>query len=178
MTDTDELATLRAQLKRLERRQAKSADATDRAQRLLLARLLVVIATVAMFLAVSGAWYADVEADEEEIDSLSGWGAFSGMASSDEGAFVFAGVYGWIVLLVAFVAGASVFTIERRWFAITLSVLLTLLALGLLLVNSQELDGDDEKLAGLWCAVFLIVGGAFAWGNLASPLREAERAGE
>jgi hypothetical protein len=175
MTDTDELATLRAQLKRLERRQANAAGDADRTQRLLLARLLVVIATVAMFLALSMSWYADVEVDDENVDAVSGWGTLSEMAGTDEGAIVFGGVYGWLVLIAAFVAGASVFTIERRWLAVTMSTLLTLLALGLLLLNAQEMDGDGEKLAGVWCAIVLITAGAFAWGNLVSPLREAQR---
>jgi hypothetical protein len=181
MTDTDELAALRAQLKRLERRQAQATGETDRTQRLLLARLLVVIATVAMFLAVSMPWYADVEVqtsddDEEHLESMSGWGTLSAMAASDEGGFVFGGVYGWFVLIAVFAAGASVFSIERRWVAIVLSTLLGLLAFGLLLVNVQDLDG--EKLAGVWCGVFLIAAGAFAWGNLVTALREAERARE
>jgi hypothetical protein len=179
MTETDELAALRAQLKRLEQRQARATGETDRIQRLLLARLLVVIATVAMFLAVSMGWYADVEVqtsddDEEHFESMSGWGTLSAMAASDEGAFVFGGAYGWLVLIVAFAAGASVFAVERRWVAIVLSTLLGLLAFGLLLVNAQDLDG--EKLAGVWCAIFLIAAGAFAWGNLVTSLREAERA--
>lgn len=181
MTDTDELATLRAQLKRLERRQAQNSGEADRTQRLLLARLLVVIATVAIFVSVSMGWYADIDVQtsdgEESYDSLSGWGMLSGMAGADEGALVFAGVYGWLVMIVALVAGASTFSLERRWVAIMLSTLLGLLASGLLLVNAQEAD-DGEKLAGLWCAVILIAASAFAWGNLVTPLRELERARE
>jgi hypothetical protein len=181
MTDIDELATLRAQLKRLERRQSRAAGEMDRTQRLLLARLLVVIATVAIFITVSMAWYADIEVPtsdgEESFESVSGWRILSGLAGADEGAAVFAGVYGWIVLLATLLAGASTFAIERRRFPITLSTLLALLACGLALVNLQESD-DGEKLAGLWCAVILIAAGSFAWGNLATALREAERAAE
>jgi hypothetical protein len=174
MTDTDELADLRAQLKRLERRQANAAGDADRTQRLFLARLLVVIATVALFLSLSMSWYADLDSDTETIESMSGWGQFTEMAASGEGAFVFAGAYSWVVALAALISGASVFTLRKRWVAGTVSTLLALLTAGQLLINMQEVDG--EKLAGLWCAVIVIAAGAFAWGNLVAPLREAERA--
>lgn len=174
MADTDELADLRAQLKRLERRQAEAAGDIDRTQRLLAARLLVVIATVAMFLALSMGWYADIDVDEDTVSSLSGWRVFSSLAGDGEGGLVFAGVFSWVVVLAALTAGASVFTLVKRWVAITLSTLLVLLTGGQLLLNMRADEG--EQLAGVWCSVIIFAAVAFAWGNLVPCLREAERA--
>lgn len=174
MADTDELADLRAQLKRLERRQAEATGEIDRTQRLLVARLLVVIATVAMFLALSMGWYADIDVDEDTVSSLSGWRVFSLLAGDGEGALVFAGVYSWVVVLAALAAGASAFTLVKRWVAITLSTLLALLAGGQLLLNMRAEEG--EQLAGIWCSVIVFAAAAFAWGNLVPCLRAAEHA--
>lgn len=171
MTDTDELADLRARLKQLERRQARAAGEVEATQRLLLARLLVVIATVALFLSISMAWYADVEVDEESYESVSGWRLFTGLAGDDEGALVFAGIYSLIAVLVALVAGATVFTVQRRWLPITMATLLGLLGLGQLLLNLDD-SADDERLAGLWCAIVVMLAAAFAWGHLVVALRE------
>ena len=174
MADTDELAALRAQLKRLERRQANAAGEVDRTQRLLIARLLVVIVTVAMFLTLSISWYADADIDGETVDSISGWRVFTLAAGADEGALKFAGIYGLLVAVAALVAGASVFTLAKRWVAVTLSTLLVLLAGGLLLLNAQV--EDAERLAGVWCAMAVIAAAAAAWGNLVPCLVEAENA--
>lgn len=174
MADTDELAALRAQLKRLERRQANAAGDGDRTQRLLTARLLVVIATVAMFLTLSMGWYADADIDGDTIDSISGWRVFTLAAGDDEGALKFAGIYGLLVVVAALAAGASVFTLAKRWVAVTLSTLLVLLAGGLLLLNAQV--EDAERLAGVWCSMVVIAATAAAWGNLVPCLVEAENA--
>jgi len=172
MADTDELADLRAHLKRLERRQARAIGDGDRTQRLLLARLLVVIATVAMFLSLSMGWYADIDVDSDTFYSLSGWRVFTMLVGDGEGALVFAGAYSWLVVLAAFAGGASVLTLTKRRVAITLSTLLGLLAAGQLLLNLQADEG--EQLAGIWCSVIVFAAAAFAWGNLVPCLREAE----
>jgi hypothetical protein len=174
MADTDELAGLRAQLKRLERRQAEAAGEVERTQRLLVARLLVVTATVAMFLSLSMGWYADADIDGDSVNSVSGWRVLALAAGDDEGALKFAGVYSLLVVVTALVAGASVFTLAKRWVAITLSTLLVLLAGGQLLLNGQV--EDSEQLAGVWCSLIIFVAAAFAWGNLVPSLREAEHA--
>jgi hypothetical protein len=174
MADTDELADLRAKLKRLERRQAQAAGEADRTQRLLVARLLVVITTVAMFLALSMGWYADLDLDDDTVSSVSGWRMITLLAADSEGALKFAGVYSWLALLAALIGGASVFVLVKRWVAVTLSTLLALLAGGLLLLNGQATEG--EQLAGIWCSVIVIAGAAVAWGHLVPRLREAENA--
>jgi hypothetical protein len=83
-------------------------------------------------------------------------------------------VYSWVVMLAALAGGASVFVLRRRWVAATLATLLALLAAGHLLLNAQDADG--EKLAGIWCAVAVMAGGAVAWGRLVPVLREEENA--
>ncbi|HEV7649127.1 MAG TPA: hypothetical protein VGP26_13285 [Actinophytocola sp.] len=174
MAETEELADLRAKLKRLERRLAEAAGETDRTQRLLVARLLVVIATIAMFLALSMGWYADIDVDDDTVSSLSGWRMFTELAGADEGALKFAGAYSLLVVLAALAGGAAALTLAKRWVAITLSTLLGLLAAGQLLLNLRAENG--EQLAGIWCAVIVIAAAAFAWGNLVPCLREAENA--
>ena len=174
MADTDELADLRAKFKRLERRLAEAGGEADRTQRLLVARLLVVIATIAMFLALSMGWYADIDVDDDTFHSLSGWRVFTLMAGDEEGALKFAGVYSLLVVLAALAAGASALTVAKRWVPITLSTLLGLLAAGQLLLNLQADEG--EQLAGIWCSVIVFAAAAFAWGNLVPCLREAENA--
>ncbi|MGH3759724.1 hypothetical protein [Actinophytocola sp.] len=174
MAETDELADLRAQLKRLEKRQARATGEDDRQRRLVVARMLVVIATVALFLALSMGWYADVDVDDEDFESASGWQIFTFLVGDDNGALVFGGAYSWVVVLAALAGGAAVHQLHRRWVAITLSTLLTLLTFGQLLINVAA--GDVERLAGSWCALILMAAAAFAWGNLVGPLRELEQA--
>jgi hypothetical protein len=175
MADPDELAALRAHLKRIERRQAQAAGDADRMQRLLLARLLIVIATVALFLALSMPWYADFEVQGEDAASASGWRVFLSMINPEEGDFVVGGLFCWAAVLIALVSGASAFTLRRRWFAGTVSALLVFLAVLLLALNMRESE-VGEKLAGIWCSIAVMVGGAFAWGNLVTALREEETA--
>jgi hypothetical protein len=173
MADTDELADLRAQLKRLERRQAQAMGEADQNQRLLGARILVLVVTAGLFLSVSMPWYSDIDTDDGSSELVSGWGVFSLAAGeSGEPALVFGGVYSWVVVLAALAAGAAVLEVTRRWVAITMSTLLTLLTLGQLVLNSMVASDEAEQLAGTWCAVVVMVAGAFAWGNLVVPLRE------
>lgn len=172
MADTDELADLRAHLKRLERRQANAAGDADQYLRLLVARILVMVVTAALFLAVSMPWYADVDTDDGSSELVSGWGIFT-MAAGDSGvpALVFGGVYSWVVMIAVLIAGVSVLELARRWVAITMSTLLTLLTLGQLMFNAMA-DDSAEQLAGAWCAFAVMAAGAFAWGNLVAPLRD------
>jgi hypothetical protein len=172
MADTDELAAVRAHVKKLERRLATATGDVDRQERLLVARMLVLIATVALFLTMFLSWYQDIDIDEEDVESASGWLVLTALAGSDEGGLVFASAYSWIVLLATFVAGLSVFQLRRRWVAITLCVLLVLLAGGQTLLNASADDG--EQGAGVWAAIIFMVANAFAWGNLVTPLRELE----
>lgn len=173
MANTEELADLRAHVRKLERRLAESAGETERTQQLLVARVLVVVATVALFLAMSISWYDAVEVGDETVDSVSGWRAFTFLAG-DKGVLAFGGFYSWVVVLAALAAGTAVLRLRRRAVAITLSTLLGLLAAGHLLLNL--IAKDVEQLAGAWCAVFVMAAAAFAWGNLVRPLREEETA--
>jgi hypothetical protein len=172
MGNTDELADLRAHLKKLERRLAEAGGETDRTQRLLVARMLVVVATVALFLSVSMPWYDAVEVDPEVFDSISGWRVFAFLTRGDEGALVFGGVYSWAVVLAALAAGAGVFQLRRRWVAVTLATLLTPMVAGHLLLNALADEGDQT--AGNYCAIIVMAATAFAWGNLVAPLRDLE----
>ncbi len=172
MADTDELADLRAHLKKLERRLAQAAGDADRQERLLVARMLVLVATVALFLSMFLRWYEELDVGSAGSDSASGWRVLTLMAGADEGALVFGGVFSWVVLLATLTAGLSVFQLRRRWLATTLCVLLVLLAGGQTLLNAAAID--DPALAGAWGAILLMVANAFAWGNLVTPLRELE----
>lgn len=173
MADTDELADLRAHLKRLERQRDRAADQTRRHQELVLARVLVMIATVALALSVSMGWYADVEIDDENVELVSGWLYFSETAGGDA-VETFVGWYSWVVVLAALAAGLGVFTLTQRWLAITLTTLLGLLAAGYLFLDliAAGTNASDEQLAGVWCAMFVMAGCSVAWGNLVRPLRE------
>ncbi|MPZ83490.1 MAG: hypothetical protein GEV28_25090 [Actinophytocola sp.] len=172
MADTDELADLRATLKRLERQRAQAADQARRRQELLVARLLVMVATVALFLSFSMTWYADIEIGEESVDSASGW-LYLSKATADGSVGTFVGLYGWVVVLAALAAGLGVFSAVQRWLAVTLTTLLSLLAAGFLLLNLVATGADTvEQLAGAWCAAFVMAGCAVAWGNLVRPLRD------
>jgi hypothetical protein len=172
MADTDELADLRAHLKKLERRLATTAGDLERQERLLIARMFVLIATVALFLTMFLGWYQDVDLREEDYESASGWLVLSALAGDPEPGLVFAGVYSWVVLLATFAAGVSVFQVQRRWVPITLCVLLVLLAGGHTLLNASADDGEVN--ASVWAAIIFMVASACAWGNLVAPLRELE----
>jgi hypothetical protein len=174
MADTDELADLRAHLKKLERRLALAAGEADRQERLLVARLLVLVASTGLFISMFLSWYADVDVGEDSYESASGWQVLTFLTGDSEGALVFAGVFSWVVVLAAVAAGVSAFQVRRRWQAVTLCVLLVLLGGGQALLNAAGADG--EQLAGVWCAVVFMVASAFAWGNLVRPLRELETA--
>ncbi len=143
-------------------------------QEVRLARTLVVIATVALFLVVSMSWYTDLEVDEDTVANASGWDVFSAMVGfSSEGAFVFGGYFSWIVVLAALGGAAAVLRLTQRWLCVTLSTLLTLLALGHLLVAVQvEEDFDGQQLAANWAAVAVMFFAATVWGHLSRQLRE------
>ena len=174
MADTDELADLRAHLKKLERRIALAAGETDRQERLLVARLLVLVASAGLFISMFLSWYADIDVGEDSLESASGWQVLTYLSGDSEGALVFAGVFSWVVVLAAVAAGVSAFQVRRRWQATTMCLLLVLLAGGQTLLNASASDG--EQLAGVWCAIVFMVASAFAWGNLVRPLRELETA--
>lgn len=143
-------------------------------QEVRLARMLVVVATVALFLVVSMGWYVELEVDDDTVANASGWKVFSAMTGfSSEGVFVFAGYYSWVVVLAALGGGAAVLRLTQRWVCVTLSTLLTLLALGHLLIAGQvEEDFYGEQLAGGWAAIAVMVFAATVWGHLFRQLRE------
>jgi hypothetical protein len=134
----------------------------------LVARLLVVVATVAVFLVVSVPWYV-----ADEGTPASGWSLFALLAWDSVGLSSFAGYFGWVVVLAALVAGAGVLRLAWPRVCGALSTALALLAGGLLLVNLRfEKDIDGVQLAGAWAALPVLLFAAVAWGNLAAPLRE------
>lgn len=134
------------------------------------ARLLVVVATVAVFLVVSMPWYVP---DGKTPVPASGWSLLAQLAGDSLGVYVFAGYFGWVVVLAALVAGAGVLQLTRRWMCMVLSTALALLAVGLLLVDFRfEKDLDGVQLAGAWAVLPVLLFAAIAWGNLAGPLRE------
>jgi hypothetical protein len=136
----------------------------------LFARLLVIVATVAVFLAVSVPWYVP---DGETPVPASGWSLLAYLAGDSVGLSSFAGYFGWVVVLAALVAGAGVPRLVRLWVCGLLSTALALLAGGLLLVNLRfEKDLAGVQLAGAWAALPVLLFAAVAWGNLAAPLRE------
>lgn len=174
---SDEVAALKAQLKRLEQHRIDQSGRAARGQELLAGRMLVLVATTGLFLAVSMGWYAEIDTDDESFESASGWDIFALLAGSTEdehaGVLVFAGYYSWVVVLAALAAGASAMVITKRWVSVTLATLLGLLTGGHLLLNSQVSDDSDgEQLAGTWAAMALMTACAFAWGNLAPKLRD------
>ncbi|HEY0454640.1 hypothetical protein [Actinophytocola sp.] len=174
MAETDELADLRAYLKRLERRHAEEIGRAERRQRLLIARILVLVCTAALLLAVSMPWYSELDNGEETFTSVSGWRLFSLLASSSgQGALVFAGWFSWLVVLGALAAGVSALQLTQRWLAATMSTVLALLTAGHLLLNAVAVDSvDGQRLAATWCALLVMAASAFAWGNLVRPLRD------
>jgi hypothetical protein len=134
------------------------------------ARLLVVVATVAVFLALSMPWYVP---DVDEPVPASGWSLLAELAGDSTGIYVFVGWYGWVVLLAAVAAGVGVLQLRQRWVCVALSTGLALLAACLLLVEFRfEKDLDAVHLAGSWAVLPVLVFAAVAWGNLAAPLRE------
>ena len=143
-------------------------------QEVRLARTLVVIATVALFLVVSVGWYTELEVGDDTIANASGWGVFSAMiGDSTEGVFVFAGYYSWIVVLAALGGAAAVLRLTQRWVCVILATLLTLLGLGHLLVAVQVKDDFyDQQLAGGWAGIAVMFFAATVWGHLSRQLRE------
>lgn len=137
------------------------------------ARVLVVIATVALLLVLSMPWYLNGETNNgETFVSASGWGLFS-MLTEDKGIYVFAGYFSWVVVLLALFAGVGVLQLRQRWVCVTLCVLLVVDAVGLFLVANQfDDDLRADQLAGTWAGLVVMVFAAVVWGNLAGPLRE------
>lgn len=139
------------------------------------ARLLVVVATVASFLALSMPWYADGGTNSgERFDSLSGWGLFGELTKDTDGTYVFAGCFSLAVVVLSLLAGAAVLQVRLRWFCGVLSTLLAVEAVGLYLVILQfDDDLRAEQLAGTWAGLAILLFSSVAWGTLAGALREA-----
>lgn len=134
------------------------------------ARLLVVVATVAVFLVLSMPWY--VTAGEPPTPA-SGWSLLATLTGDSLGIYTFAGYYGWVVVVAALVAGVGVLRLEWRWLCGVLATALALLAVGLLLIDFRfEKDLEGTQLAGAWAVLPVLLFAAVAWGNLAGPLRE------
>lgn len=137
---------------------------------MLFARLLVIVATVAVFLVMSMPWYVT---GEETPTPASGWSLLAQLTGSSRGLFVFMGYFGWVVVLAALLAGAGVMEIMARWVCGVLSTALALLVAGLLLVHMRfEDDVDGIRLAGAWAVLPVLAFAAVAWGNLVAPLRD------
>jgi hypothetical protein len=134
------------------------------------ARLLVVVATVAVFLVVSMPWYVTNGGTPEPA---SGWSLLAQLAGDSVGVYAFVGYFGWVVVLAALAAGVGVLRLTRRWVCGVLSAGLALLAAGLLLVDLRfEKDLEGVRLAGAWAVLPVLLFAAVAWGNLTAPLRE------
>jgi hypothetical protein len=117
-------------------------------------------------------WYDT--SDYDRLESYSGWGTFGDLTGDKKGMLVFAGWFGFAVVIAALLAGAGVLELRQRWIGTTLSVLLSLLAVGMVIVHLQY-DGDDphgEQLAAAWASVAVLIFAAIAWGNLVGPLRQ------
>ena len=133
------------------------------------ARLLVVVATVAVFLIMSMTWYLDGDTMD---GAASGWGVLASMAGDKPG-YAFAGYFSFVAVLAALAAGAGVLQLRQRWVCVVLSVLLALDAVGLLLIaNPFDDDQGGEPLAATWMAPVVLAFAAVVWGNLAGPLRK------
>ncbi len=172
MAEMDEVT---GNLKKLEGRIVRELNEARAQQEVRFARMLVVIATVAIFLVISMGWYVDLDVDDDNsLANASGWDVFSAMVSfSSEGVFVFGGYYSWVVVLAALAGGAAAPRLTRRWICVTLSTLLTLLALGHLVIAAQvEEDFDGQQLAGGWAAIAVMLFAATVWGHLYRQLRE------
>ena len=165
------MAEVDGQLKKLMFRELEAVRAD---QEVRFARILVVVASVAIFLVMSMGWYVDLDVDDDTVANASGWDVISAMAGfASESVFVFGGYYSWVVVLAALGGGAAVLRLTQRWVCVTLSTLLTLLALGHLLVAAQvEEDFDGEQLAGAWAAIAVMLFAATVWGHLYRQLRE------
>lgn len=139
-----------------------------------LARVLVVIASVALFLVVSMGWYAELHVDYDLVVDASGWDVFSAMVGfRAEGVFVFAGYYSWVVVLAALAGAVAALRLTQRWICVTFSTLLTLLAFGHLLVAAQvEKDFKGQQLAAAWAAIAVMFFAAIVWGHLYRRLYE------
>lgn len=144
---------------------------TDKIDRgVLFARLLVIVATVAVFLVLSMPWYVT---DGETPTPASGWSRLGQLTGDSTGAYVVVGYFGWVVVLAALVAGAGALLLDRQWVCVMLSTALLLLAGGFLLVDLRfETDLEGVQLAGAWAALPVLLFAAVAWGNLVAPLRE------
>ncbi len=137
---------------------------------LLLARVLVVVATVAVFLVLSMSWYVQVDSGDGQF---SGWDVLGQLTGDKKGGYVFAGWFGLVVAIGALLAGAGVVQLRQRWVCVLLSVLLPLLAVGMALVHLRyDDDLRGEQLAAAWAGVVVLLFAAVAWGNLAGPLRQ------
>jgi hypothetical protein len=133
------------------------------------ARLLVVIATVAVFLSMSMTWYLDGDTTD---GAASGWSVLATMAGDRPG-YAVAGYFSFVALLGALFAGAGVLQLRQRWICVVLSVLLALDAVGLLLIaNPFDDDQGGEPLAATWTTPLVLAFAAVTWGNLAGPLRK------
>jgi len=140
---------------------------------LLFARVLVVVATVAVFLVVSMPWYLQVDTGGEQFLSFSGWDVLGQLTGDKKGGYVFAGWFGLVVVVAALLAGAGVVQLRQRWVCVLLSVLLTLLAVGMAFVHLQyDDDLRGEQLAAAWAGIVVLLFAAVGWGNLAGPLRQ------
>jgi len=118
---------------------------------LLFARLLVVVATVAVFLVMSLPWYVP---DGDTSVPASGWSLLGALTGDSLGVYLFAGWFGWVFVLGALVAGVGVMRLRWRWVCGLLATGLTLLAAGLLLVDlrfEKDLDGCRSSGRGLCC---------------------------
>jgi hypothetical protein len=144
--------------------------ASDKIHRdVLFARLLVVVATVALFLVMSLPWYAP----EDSALPASGWSLLGKLTGDSIGIYLFAGWFGWLVVLGALLAGLGVMRLRWRWVCGLLATGLTLLTAGLLLVDLRfEKDLDGVPLSGAWAVLPVLLFAAVAWGNLGGPLRE------
>jgi NADH:ubiquinone oxidoreductase subunit K len=133
------------------------------------ARLLVVIATVAVFMSMSMTWYLDGETTD---GAASGWSVLATMAGDKPG-YAFAGYFSFVAVLAAVFAGVGVLQLRQRWVCVVLSVLLGLDAVGLLLIaNPFHDDQRGEQLAATWMGPLVLVFAAVVWANLAGPLRK------
>jgi hypothetical protein len=148
-------------------RDASIGAVTDKSDRdVLFARLLVVVATVAVFLVLSVPWYVT---EGETPTPASGWSLFAELAGDSVGVYASPGYFGWAVVLAALVAGVGVLRLARRWVCGALSTALVLLAGGLLLVDLRfENDMEGVQLAGAWA---VLPGTAVRRGGVGQPCR-------
>lgn len=146
----------------------------------LAARVWVVVTTVGLLLSFAVPWLTDVNIEDGDVLEVSGWrwvGLMSefGDAELANGGLQFPGLYTLFAVLAALAAAAAAFVLRLRWIGVALAVVLSLLALGHLLLTMlvvNQRDDDIEVLTGFWCAELLMVAAAFAWGYWAQVQRE------